>query len=177
MASKLGTLFGVLLVIALIPLAFWAVIRGVLDDPGLVGTCVTAAAAIAAVLIQRDRENKREVAQRHREQLAPLYESLFERFAEGVDLQEDEQQAFILQLQRKLVLYGTTPVVAAWLRWLRSAPDEPIENDPRPLLRWEDLLFVLREDLGHPRADLKPGDLLRVYIRDADEYISGQQTD
>ena len=174
--SKLSTALGLVLVLGFSGLAIYAVIVGLLEDPGLVGTCITAAAALGAILLQRDREKKREVAQRHREQLSPLYESLMKRFNNADSFAEDEGQEFVSELQRKLILYGTTPVVEAWLIWWRAIQSEHVEGDPTLLLLWENVMFTLRDDLGHPRGNLTQGDLLRIYIHDADEALGRDLT-
>jgi hypothetical protein len=49
--------------------------------------------------------------------------------------------------------------------------DDDAPTDPSVLLRWEQVLFAIRRDLGHDNGGLRPGDLLRVYIHDADEYV------
>jgi hypothetical protein len=168
-SSALGTLAG----LVVIGVVLWAVVEGIRSSPEVVGSFATATGAVLAVVFQRDRENKREIARLHREQLAPIYEDLFKRFKEGFDAEDPEDEAFVLDLQRKLIFYGATPVVVEWLKWMRSIPDdeeERDESDPSLLLRWERVLFAIRRDLGHNNEGLSPGDLLRVYVPDFDEY-------
>lgn len=66
-------------------------------------------------------------------------------------------------------------MVEAWLTWLRSIPgDVDGEDDPRTLhslLAWEQVLFAIRQDLGHSKGSLRTGDLLRIYVYDADQAI------
>jgi hypothetical protein len=42
-------------------------------------------------------------------------------------------------------------------------------TNPTYLLTYEQLLFLIRKDLGHDDSTLTPGDLLRVYVNDFDE--------
>jgi hypothetical protein len=176
-AARLSSLLWTLVVLAILALGGWVVVRGVLDQPTIVSAFVTAAGAVAVVVLQRDRENKREVALLHREKLAPLYEKLLLMFSTGATFEEPEDQEFVHELQRQMILYGATPVVAEWLRWMRSISidddenDEDTEADPAVLLRWEGVLLAIRRDLGHDNSALHPGDLLRIFVHDADDYV------
>jgi len=168
-------LIGFIVGIGLIVLGGWAVVQGVQAEPSIVGSFATALAAVIAVVVQRDRENRREIQQAHREQLAPIYEDLFERFYKDADFSDAAQQEFIAKLQRKLILYGSDHVVRDWVAWLRSIPSDDEkrdEHDPRVLLGWEQVLFAIRRDLGHKNDDLTSPDLLRVYITDIDHHIA-----
>jgi hypothetical protein len=178
--STATSILGILVVALGLAAALW----GVYKQPAIVGSLVTAAAAVAAVVIQRDRENRREVVQRHREQLAPMYESLFQRFSAegGLDAENDEDREFVFELQRKLVFYGSTQVVREWVSWLRSIPEDTGDAsqeaimpegppDPGVLLRFERVLLAIRKDLGHDDEGLQPGDLLRIYVRDIDPIL------
>lgn len=181
MKARLSSILGALVAIAIVAIGTWVLVRGVLDQPTIVSSFVTAAGAVGAVVYQRDRENRREVAALHREKLAPMYEQLFVHFRDGISLETPEQQDFIYKLQRELLFYGSTPVVVEWLRWLRSIPnvedgadesdDDDGPTDPTVLLRWERVLLAIPRDLGHDNRSLNPGDLLRIYVNDADEHI------
>jgi hypothetical protein len=178
-AARLSSLFWTLVALAILGLGGWVLVRGVLDQPTIVSAFVTAAGAVGVVFFQRDRENKREVALLHREKLAERYEKLIKVFARGSAFGDDpEDLEFLYDLQRQMLLYGATPVVVEWVRWMRSIPDKPDEEDaddelrdPSILLRWEHVLLAIRKDLGHDNKGLMPGDLLRVYIADSDEYV------
>ena len=39
------------------------------------------------------------------------------------------------------------------------------------------MLFAIRADLGHDNTGLAPGDLLRVYVNDADTFFRESKTD
>jgi len=168
--SVMGTIAAWLI----IPAFFFVVIYGVIESPEAAGALLTAAGAVGAVAYQRDRENKRLVQERHRERLAPLYEGLFEVMRRGLDVTKKEDEQFILDLQRNLVLYGSTPVVLKWLDWMRAMPDVPDEENGTPelLLQFEQVLLAIRKDLGHNNDGLMPGDLIRVYVPDADEHFA-----
>jgi hypothetical protein len=173
MRAWLGNLATTTLAWVVVFLVVAAVLWGVYKEPAIVGSFATAAAAVVALVLQRDRENRREVAQRHREELTPFYDTLFKRTTgDGLDVEDPADQEFVFELQRKLIFFASTPVLDAWLRYLR-APDH-LENDPDALvslLAWEQVLFAIRADLGHSAGSLATGDLLRIYVHDADEAL------
>jgi hypothetical protein len=169
-------LFGFVVVLALIGFFGWAVVRGVEEDPSVVGSFAVAGGAVVVAVWGRQREKQLELLQSHRERMAPIYEELFDRFREADDEiagREVPSEEFYADLHKKLVLYGPTPVVQEWLRWARTpAPENfDFEGDPTILLRWERVLFAIRKDLGHDNSGLAPGDILRIWVHDSDEAV------
>jgi hypothetical protein len=175
MQSRFMSAFGTVAAIVIVVVTIAAVAWGVYKEPGVVGSLATAAGAVIAVVYQRERENRREVAQRHREQLAPLYEDLFVRFNTGLDASKPDDQEFLAEVQRKLLFYGSVPVLREWLRLMRFiAAQDPAQDDgsnPVLLLMWEQVLFAIRNDLGDNSEGLRAGDLLRVHVHDSDEHV------
>jgi hypothetical protein len=176
--SVLGRLrytIALVLGVGVLGLAAWAVIAGVLADPSVVGALATALSAVVAVLIARSWEKRQELEQTHREQMAPIYEELFVQFTKVTASKADaaKQQVFFKELHRKLVLYGPSSIMKAWLTWLREseALGEIEEGDARSLLLWEQVLFAIRKDLGHDDRELNAGDLLRIYVSGVDHAV------
>jgi hypothetical protein len=167
MNARLLTVLGVVVVVALAGVLGYGIIRGITADPAVVGSFLTAAVAFVAVEFGRQREKRLQLLQSHRERMAPIYEDLLKMMARAGS-KPDER--FMREFQRKLLLYGATPVVEAWLVVMRAFEARG-EADPGTLLQWEGVLFAIRADLGHDNAALKPGDLLRIYVTDADEYF------
>jgi hypothetical protein len=154
---------GAAIAVALVAAGIWLVVRGVEAEPSVVGSLATAASAVIAVVWSRSREQKAQLAQSHREQMAPIYEQLFMHVTRLVDSGGEpspDQLEFYRDLHRKLLFYGSTPVINAWLTWTRG--DSPVDGDPAAMLRFERVLFAIRADLGHDNSGLQPGDLLRT---------------
>lgn len=171
MEKRIYSVVGALLAVALVIGGGWAVIRGVEAEPSVVGSFATALAAIAGVLIARNREQREKAAQTHRNAMSPIYEQLFIEFARTVEADEDRSE-FFQEVHRKLLFYGPTPVVKAWLEWARDAENVPDDDSSAlRLLLWERVLFAIRQDLGHNNDGLQAGDLLRLYINDADPAV------
>ncbi|HEX4805453.1 MAG TPA: hypothetical protein VFU94_06100 [Conexibacter sp.] len=170
MNSRLLTALSVVVVVALAGVLGYAIIRGVTADPAVVGSFLTAAIAFVAVEFGRQREKRLQLLQSHRERMAPIYEDLLKMMVRGARAGSRPDERFMREFQRKLLLYGATPVIAAWLIVMRAFEARG-EADAGTLLQWEGVLFAIRADLGHDNGALKPGDLLRIYVTDADEYF------
>ena len=80
-------------------------------------------------------------------------------------------QEFASQFNPKLILWGSDDLLAAYNRFRATGIDAPDEGSPVMLLAFERLLYAIRRDLGHPNKNLGPGDLLRVFVNDVDDYI------
>jgi hypothetical protein len=169
--KRLSSLVGFLGALAIIGVAAWAVVRGIDKDPGVVGPFATALGAVAVVLVQRNREKRQELEKAHREQMAPIYEELVTKLKDYDATKQASNIKFFKSAQTKLLLYGPTPVLKAWIAWLRTGTSNDLEN-PALLLAYERLLVAVRADLGHDNAGLEPGDLLRVYVNDIDDAMA-----
>lgn len=173
MSGKFFQFLAYLVVFAIIGIAGWAVVRGVEADPGVVGSFATALGAVLAVVLSRQREKSLELQQTHRENLIPIYEDFIKRSREG--LPTDEAIEFMKEFGTKVTLRGPSSVVAAYVKWLRSLPQDgeaPPDGDPTILLEWENVVRAIRQDLGQDDSKLKPGDLLRIFVFDIDNYLS-----
>ena len=98
--------------------------------------------------------------------MSPMYEQLVETIKDidaFVAKPEKEQIAFFKDTATKLVLHGPSPVVRAWIAWLRSLGRQPLSI---PLARQEALLLAIRNDLGLDNNSLKRGDLVRLYFQE-----------
>jgi hypothetical protein len=180
----LATIVGLLLLLV----AGWAIIRGVEEDPSVVGSFATALAAVVAVVYGRTRERRIELQTKHQEELLPIYQEYVYRgsgYFEGSD-DPDKTKHFYEELIRQLLLRGPGPVVKAIVEWQRMgekkgllnrdsegnlavAPDA--EPDVDVMLAWERVIRAIRDDLGQSSSELQDGDLLRLYIHDIDQYL------
>jgi hypothetical protein len=164
--KKLATGVGVVIAFALLTAAVGAIAYGVIEDPAVVGPLAAAAVAISVAVYQRRWEKKQELERIHRVEMSPIYERLIEvikSLPEFVELPESEQQAFFRETSSALLLHGPSPVVQAWVAWNRALPIQPFSV---PLVAQEDLLFAIRADLGHDNSNLKPGELLRLFVNE-----------
>jgi hypothetical protein len=68
------------------------------------------------------------------------------------------------------MLYGSTPVIKKWLEWT-ATPDIDDPADITSLMKWEEVIFAIRADLGHDNAGLEPGDLIRIYVPEVAAHL------
>jgi hypothetical protein len=117
--GRVYSVVGFVVAIGLIVLLGWAVVRGVIDEPGVVGSFATAAAAIAALVYGRAREQRLALQASHREKMAPIYREVIERFVKYEESGEGDLTEFFQSFMFDLSVYSPTPVVEAWIRWMR----------------------------------------------------------
>lgn len=156
---------GFVLFAVLAGVAIWAIIRGVLEEPAIVGSFVTAAAAVSGVVAGKVWEKRLDLRQAHRERIAPIYQSIYENVAQREargNRRDEKERAFWKKVQREFTLYAPGNVLKRWLDSMVD-PAPPGGYDPA-LLRWERFLFAVRADLGHDDRELREGDLLRIYV-------------
>jgi hypothetical protein len=165
----LSKVLGFVAALGVFALGVWAFIKGVEKDPAVVGTVITAVAGVAIVVYQRRREKLQELERSHRLQMGPLYTQLVEAMKdwEGFAKKpQSEQEAFFKDLSTKLILFGATPVVKAWVSWQRSVASDAAP--PQGLIDLEKVLLAIRADLGHDNSELKRGDVLRLFVNEED---------
>lgn len=112
----------------------------------------------------------------HRAKLEPLYAELIDRYR-GLKDQSDAE-GFFTEFVTPLLMSGSDDVIKAWVdfqrAWARAHPAGQADDDTvdiQSMLAFETVLRAIRKELGHSNSDLAPGDLLRVYINDLDQYL------
>lgn len=170
--NRLVRFIGSVLALALLGLAVWAVYRGIDEEPAIVGSIATAAAAIIAVVVGRERELRAELQFRHREAMLPVYMEMIDRGVNAVDRREGVDE-FYKDLQIKLLSRGPLSVIKANVAWTTTTVEQ-IGDD---FLAWERVLLAIRKDLGFDDSDFKQGDLLKAYIKPGqiDEMLAARR--
>lgn len=167
--SRLSNFLSTFVALAFVGAVGFAVVRGVSAEPSIVGSFAVAGASLAAVVWGRQREKDLDLRQSHREAMAPIYEEFFSKVygMKPDDGLTDETRVFLEEFQRKLVLFAPTPVVLAYVTWMRGL-ELP---SPEPMLLYENLYLAIRKDLGHDNSALEAGDLLRIWVYDSDGFL------
>lgn len=166
-------LLGLAVLLALAGGIAWIIYTSVTRAPAVVAAVVTGFAAILGLGIQRYMEQTREDDRIRRERMAPIYEDLVTTFYKGAGgglRAQEELESFFERLAQSLLIWGSEPVLVAFNRW-RSGIDNTAEVDFESMLAFEQLLYAIRGDLGNRSSALGPGDLLRVFINDIDDYL------
>jgi hypothetical protein len=144
-----------------------ALVYGLVQDPQVAGPIAGAIGVVAAAVVQRRWEKRQELERVRREQMAPIYEQLI-AIVKTVGEEQAAAADFFQDFSTKLVLYGPPTVIKSWNAFRALAMPEDM-TDPTYLLAYEQLLFLIRHDLGHDDSTLVPGDLLSVYVNDFNE--------
>lgn len=162
-------------------------VLGADDEPVIVAAAVTASAAIVVAALTRAWTARAAVQAQHRAEVAPIYEALIQQYW---DLLPPPGQAgprpdvaapltpgeialgdMHDKTTQKLLLWGSPGVIAGWAKYQERVRKIPVgTSDPWLWLdAFEDLLLVLRNDLGHDDRALVAGDLLRTFLSDVDK--------
>ncbi len=140
----------------------------------LLGTLTVAYVSYQSLLKSKRVEKEKEIEQELRKQKAPSYEKfvkfLFEMHLADKNqspLSKDQMIKFILTFSQEQIVWGGDLVIKAWSNFKMVS-----ENPTYPVLfAMEDILFAIREDMGHLNKGLKRGDLLALYINDVHTII------
>ena len=132
-----------------------ALVYGLVQDPQVAGPIAGAIGVVAAAVVQRRWEKRQELERLRREQMAPIYEQLTS-IVKTKGGEESATAEFFQDFTTKLVLYGPPPIIKSWNTFRALAMPEDMTN-PTYLLTYEQLLFLIRKDLGHDDSTLIPG--------------------
>jgi hypothetical protein len=125
-----------------------------------------------------DRRRSREEA--IRPQKTKLYDDVISGFLSIFDLgdstspsTEAEMKTFFASIAPPLITYGSRKVIKAWVTVLRVSRQNEGKTDSgmKIMFAFEDLMKVMRADLGHGTFSQQQGELLGVFIRDIDDYL------
>ena len=80
----------------------------------------------------------------------------------------------MIRFSKEVTLYGSNEVVKKWAEYKTSAANnlEPLES----MVRLEDILFAIREDLGMKKRGMAKGDLLSLFINDVKEVLQDKKS-
>jgi hypothetical protein len=139
-------------------------------------TVVTAATAFL-VFAGGEYYRRRLAAQQYRwDKIAPQYEAFLRHLrqvtrAEGNAREKLQAKTETLmgEFSDKLVLWGTPPVVKAWVAMMRLPQPAGTLETAEAYTR---MLRAIRKEFGHEDIALDDVDLLRVVIVDADTFVA-----
>jgi len=138
---------------------------------GLLTAATTIIVSVVTVLLAKYLEKKKELEAEIRNKKIPVYEELISFFMKVLNKEinpeskKDKEKAneFFINLTQKLIVWGSDEVIKKWSFYRKNADDK---TDNRVLFYLEELLFAIREDVGHDNEDLTKGDLLSLFIND-----------
>jgi hypothetical protein len=179
MRSRLQALLGMVAVVAVAGLLVWAFVEAVRAEPAVAGSVAVAVIGVGGVVWQQRQTEQARLREAHRDRMSPVYDELLKVIwskVSGVQAEEidPEVEAFFRDLKaRQLTLGASSAMVQAFNQWTEATQVAVESGDNKAAVAaWEFLLRAIRSDLGHNDSDLPPGELLRLFITDYDEYFS-----
>jgi hypothetical protein len=170
-------IFGAVLLVCATGIAIWAIIRGIQQEPAIVGSLMTALSGLGILALQQRGQRKDAIRQARREQLAPLYEKLTNlvRTIAKVDSEAGQRRAeqVLSEFQDKLLIWGPPSLVRAWANAMRTFERDPSSSEA--VMAYAEILLEIRSELGQDDQELDPRDLLRLFITDIDEVLPPAQ--
>lgn len=150
---------------------------------GIIAASGTVLVSVISVIAGKQLEKKREIENQHRTQKIEIYEYFMEKWFELLLKHKksqvnqkmakafnDESKKFFEKFSRELILWGNHNVIKQYGILKNSGTDyDPQDPDKTPiLLVFEKVLFAIRKDIGHSNKNLKPGDLITLFVTDPD---------
>jgi len=149
-------------------------------ESAVVAAIIVGSLSLLSLAYQKYWEKRREIEQELRRKKAEIYEKFMRTWLMLIPLAGSDQKDISLEKLENsfkeiaigLTIWGSDDVVEKWSairRDLSLQTEKESENLLQSLLAIEELLLCMRLDLGHKNADLKPKDVLRIFVTDIDQ--------
>lgn len=173
LSKVLSVLAGLLLLAILVAAGGALIYEGITQSPTVTAAITAGVATVAAIFVQRYQDRQREAEKERRDRLTPLYERLIEIVVSVTkeETTEAELEKFFYELAQRLMLWAPETVIAAYETWRKKLGDADALVQ---ILALEDLILVLRADLGAKDKALGGGKLVRLFINDIDEHMAAK---
>jgi len=142
---------------------------------GLLTAVTTVLVAALTVSLGRYFERKKEIESHFRERKVEIYDEFlkefFKLFSEDDDKAPDEEEltAFLREWQRKMILWGGSDVLAAYLKWrIHLGKGEP---NAQSMFLTEDFFKSIRKDLGLSNRGLEKGIFVHFILRNSELFL------
>jgi hypothetical protein len=147
-------------------------------DPTLAGAFITAALGLLGLGYAKWHSKSRDIAESHRPSKIEVYNTFFdivERMQEhkgsphddGDNPEPDWLKGEFQKFNRGLLLWGSPAVIHAWLKFRTST-----ENGEHILVAVDRMYQAIRKDLGNSNVGLQSGDLIKIGLKDPNEWRS-----
>jgi hypothetical protein len=150
----------------------WLFALAIREGATLLGAFLVGFATVAAALIARHFDRRKEIEAARREHIGSLYEDLASVYA-AQDMTDRKREKMIVGFVRKSLIYASPGTLKAFHKWRVAIPEEdaPRHEWRGNALRYENFIKAMRKDLGISNWMLDDGDLGRVATNDFDEYF------
>jgi hypothetical protein len=186
-SSKFRSFVIILFSLCITAAMFYGVYRAVLIlwnnvallDPktstGILTAAGTVFAATITVMAGKHYESKKEREAAFRDKKILIYDEFLERFfrlfvENSPETQGEDMSHFMMQWQRKFILWGGDEVLnkyISWLELLRSG-----EPTVQAMFKMEEFFLEFRKDLGHQNKKLPQGTFIRLLWRNPEIFLA-----
>jgi hypothetical protein len=179
------TLLGLVIVliglalVAVIGRAFWNLLTSAFPQIGaaIISASGIILVAVIGATISRRFEQKQQIEPEQRQRKAEVYTEFLEYWfwamRDRSKVSDKEKGKRDLEYRRtvphKLVVWGSEPFIKEYGAWFL------FREEPGTMLEFEKLLHTIRADLGYKDRELEQGELLKLFRKGVDEYLSEQQ--
>ena len=153
----------------------WLIALAIREGATVLAAILAAFATVAAAIVARHLERRRDLEATRREYLGPLYEDLASVLA-GLDMTDRKREKVVLGFMRKVLVYGSPRTLKAFHEWRTFLDGMAPDSDDWPLhlahqnaLKYEEFVKAMRKDLGVSNFLLRDGDLGRAMLADWDD--------
>ncbi len=182
--NVLNTLFGLLiigigiyfLVKLIIKFFYWIRSFASNTEAVIVVALITGTLSLLSIVISNIIEYKQNTKRYLYEKKEEAYSEFIEMVYKLQQIQKDgkisekEITKDLISFSQKLTLWGSDEVVRKWIE-IRTSSLNSDSNSINNLFVLEDIIFLIRKDLGQKNKGLKRGDILSFFINDIDNYL------
>lgn len=153
-------------------------------NPNIIVAIIAGIVTMSGYVVARYFERKKIIEQQIREQKLPVYEEfisfifhVIKNVKEGKETDQAEMTEFMMNFNKKSIVWLSDSSLKAYTKWRKSSSDfadgsdKSTEATMRQMLVLEELFLEFRKDIGHSNKNLKPGDLLSLFVNDVDQYL------
>lgn len=174
-----------ILIVGLAIWVSWKMVQGIFSAKvlsALVAGVITIVGSAATIAYGKVQEKKKDIEQQLRVKKIPVYENFvqlcFRCMAAVKDGEVSDSKAPLDSEFRNfiqtMIVWASDDVMVAFSEWLQicRAPSDSKTDAIAKVIAFEQLLLVIRKDLGHENKNLRQGDLLRLIINDLDQHAA-----
>lgn len=123
-------------------------------------------------IIEYKQNTKRYLYEKKEEAYSEFIEMVYklQQIQKDGKISEKEITKDLISFSQKLTLWGSDEVVRKWIE-IRTSSLNSDSNSINNLFVLEDIIFLIRKDLGQKNKGLKRGDILSFFINDIDNYL------
>jgi len=183
--ERILALVFIVLIVGLAIWLSWKMVQGIFSAKvlsALVAGVITIVGSAATIAYGKIQEKKKDIEQQLRVKKIPVYENFlqlcFRCMAAVKDGEVSESKAPLdsefRDFIQTMIVWASDDVMLAFSKWLQicRSPSDSETGALEKAVALEQLLLVIRKDLGHENKNLGQGDILRLIVNDLDQHAA-----